>query len=128
MAAPAWVGLPFFALTTPAHLLLEKAGYIALAAVTLALVGGAYIGFGATDGRRAVLWVEFGVAHFFAAVAVSGLLWRWLTLPLGLAFHALCDLGHHNADRPTRIPQWYIPFCVVFYLMAAAFPALLYMV
>ena len=107
-------------------LLLEQADSLALAAVTLALIGGAYIGFGAADGRRSVFWSELAVALVFGAAAVAGLLWHWAALPLGLALHALWDLAHHNAVRLARVPHWYIPFCVVFDLMAAAFLVLLY--
>lgn len=126
VAAPALIGFALFVVTMPAHLLLEQADSLALAAVTLALIGGAYIGFGATDGRRSVFWSELGVALLFGASAVSGLLWHWVALPLGLALHALWDLAHHNAGRLARVPQWYIPFCVVFDLLAAAFLVLLY--
>ncbi len=77
MAAPAWIGFALFVVTMPAHLLLEQAGSLALAAVTLALIGGAYIGFGAADGRRSVFWSELAVALVFGAAAVAGLLWHW---------------------------------------------------
>ncbi len=126
MAAPARIGSALFVLTMPAHLLLEKGESLALAAVTLPLIGGAYIGFGAADGRRSVFWSELGVAVFFGAAAVSGLLWHSVALPLGLALHALWDLAHHNAVRLARVPHWYIAFCVVFDLLAAAFLVLLY--
>ena len=126
LAAPAWIGFALFVVTMPAHLLLEQADSLALAAVTLALIGGAYIGFGAADGRRSVFWSELAVALVFGAAAVAGLLWHWAALPLGLALHALWDLAHHNAVRLAWVPHWYIPFCVVFDLMAAAFLVLLY--
>ncbi|MGZ2260152.1 DUF6010 family protein [Roseobacter sp. A03A-229] len=126
MAAPAWIGLAFFVVTVPAHFLLETDDSLALAAVKLAVIGGANIGFGAADGRQSVFWSELGVAVFFGSAAVSGLLWHWVALPLGLAVHALWDLAHHNAGRLARVPHWYIPFCVVFDLMAAAFLVLLY--
>lgn len=126
VARPTWLGLALFVLTLPAHLLLEQAGSLALAAVTLALIGGAYIGFGAADGRQSVFWTELAVALIFGAAAIVGLLWHWAALPLGLALHALWDLAHHDARRLAGVPRWYIPFCVVFDLMAAAFLVLLY--
>ena len=103
-------------------------GHMAMEALPfeLALIGGAYIGFGAADGRRSVFWSELAVALVFGAAAVAGLLWHWAALPLGLALHALWDLAHQNAVRLARVPHWYIPFCVVFDLMAAAFLVLLY--
>lgn len=126
MGRPTWLGLALFVLTLPVHLLVEKNSSLVLAAITLALIGGAYIGFGAADGRRSVFWSELAVALVFGATAVAGLLWHWAALPLGLALHALWDLAHHNARRLARVPRWYIPFCIVFDLMAAAFLVLLY--
>ncbi len=85
----------------------------------------AWIGFGAVDGRRSAFWSELGVALFFGAAAVTGLLWHWVALPLGLALHAQWDIAHHNAVRLARVSHWFIPFCVVFDLMVAAFLVLL---
>ena len=127
MPAPAWIGAGLFALTAPVHLFLDTSVSIAVAAVTLALVGGAYIGFGAADGRRHVFWSELAIAVLFGAAALLGLLWHWSALPLGLAIHAVWDLLHHNARNLARIPKWYIPFCVVYDLLAAAFLVLIYL-
>lgn len=110
----------------PAHLLLGRDDSLVLAAVTLALIGGAYIGFGVADGRRFVFWTELAIAVAFGAAAVLGVLWHWMALPLGLVLHALWDLAHHNQGRLARIPAWYIPFCVVFDLLAAELLTLLY--
>ncbi|WP_424972943.1 DUF6010 family protein [Dinoroseobacter sp. S76] len=126
MGRPTWLGLTLFGLTLPAHLFVEQDSSLVLAAITLALIGGAYIGFGAADGRRSVFWSELAVALVFGAAAVAGLLWHWAALSLGLTLHALWDLAHHNARRLAWVPRWYIPFCVVFDLMAAAFLVLLY--
>jgi len=75
-----------------------------IAAITLALIGGAYIGF-----DRA-----------------AGLLWTPLALPVGLAAHAAWDLLHHNDVFGAPVTRWYISFCVVFELLAAAFLFVLY--
>ena len=123
---PAWVGAGLLGVTAPLHLFLELNASVAVAAVTLALIGGAYIGFGAADGRARVFWSELGVAILFGTAAVLGLLWHWFALPLGLALHALWDLAHHNSRRLARIPGWYIPLCIVYDLLAAFFLILLY--
>lgn len=123
---PAWVGAGLFGITAPLHLFLEPNASVAVAAVTLALIGGAYIGFGAADGRTRVFWSELGVAILFGTAAVVGVLWHWLALPLGLALHAFWDLFHHNSHKLARIPGWYIPLCVVYDLLAASFLILLY--
>ena len=123
---PAWAGAGLFGMTTPLHLFLEPNASIAVAAVTLALIGGAYIGFGAADGKARVFWSELAVAILFGTAAVLGMLWHWLALPLGLALHALWDLLHHKPNKLARIPGWYIPLCVVYDLLAATFLILLY--
>ena len=123
---PAWVGAGLFGITAPLHLFLELNASVAVAAVTLALIGGAYIGFGAADGKARVFWSELAVAILFGTAAVLGMLWHWLALPLGLALHALWDLLHHKPNKLARIPGWYIPLCVVYDLLAASFLILLY--
>lgn len=123
---PEWVGAGLFGISAPLHLFLELNSSIAVAAVTLALIGGAYIGFGAADGRARVFWSELGVAILFGTAAVLGMLWHWFALPLGLALHAFWDLLHHKSDKIARIPGWYIPLCVVYDLLAASFLILLY--
>lgn len=62
LKSPVWVGVLFVLLTMPAHLFLDEKSSIALASITLALIGGAYIGFGAADGRARVFWAELAVA------------------------------------------------------------------
>ena len=74
--APAWVGAGLFGITAPLHLFLELNASVAVAAVTLALIGGAYIGFGAADGRARVFWSELGAAILFGAYSfMMCLLW-----------------------------------------------------
>ena len=126
VGAPRWIGASLFGITAPAHLFLDFQTSIAVAAVLLALIGGTYIGFGAADGRRNVFWSELGVAGLFGVTAVMGLLWHWFALPVGLALHALWDLVHHNSRALAWVPGWYIPLCVVYDLLAAAFLILLY--
>lgn len=123
---PVWAGVLLVLFTMPAHLLLDKTSSVALASITLALIGGAYIGFGAADGRPHVFLSELAVALLFGASAFLGLVWHWAFLPFGLATHAVWDVLHHNSQRLARIPYWYIPFCVVFDLFAAVFFILLY--
>lgn len=123
---PAWVGVGLFGTTAPLHFFLELNASVTFAAVTLALIGGAYIGFGALDGRTRVFWSELVVAILFGTAAVLGMLWHWLALPLGLALHAFWDLLHHKSNKIARIPGWYIPLCVVYDLLAASFLILLY--
>jgi len=123
---PVRIGAFLVLLSLPAHLFLDERTSVALASITLALIGGAYIGFGAADGNPRVFWAELAVALLFALAAFLGLIWHWAFLPLGLALHALWDILHHKSRRLASVPNWYIPFCVAFDLLAAAFFILLY--
>lgn len=124
--APAWIGAGLFFATAPVHFVLSTEMSVIVAAVTLALIGGAYIGFGAVDGRPRVFWAELCVAVLFGLAAVLGILWHWSALPIALALHAGWDILHHSSRRLARIPGWYIPLCIVYDLSVAAFLVLLY--
>lgn len=123
---PGAVGAVLFLIAAPVHLLVPHQISVAIAAVTLALIGGAYIGFGATANSLKRFLAELAVEALFAATALAGLLWAPLALPVGFAAHAAWDLLHHNRVFGAPVPRWYIPFCVVFELLAAAFLFVLY--
>lgn len=124
--APARFAAVLFLILAPVHILLSQEQSLVVAGVTLALIGGAYIGFAARADSKRVFWMEFPTAVFFALIAVAGILVHWAFLPLGLALHAGWDLLHHNRAFGAAVPRWYIPFCVTFDLAAAAFLFLLY--
>ena len=124
--SPVGLGVVLLSVAAPIHLLADNETSITIAAMTLALIGGAYIGFAVADGRRNVFWSELAVATLFGAAAALGILWHWAALPIGLTLHAGWDLMHHNSRRLARIPKWYVPFCVVYDLLAAGFLILLY--
>ena len=94
--------------------------------MALSLIGGAYIGFGAQANDGKTLALELVVAVLFGAAALTGLLWHWISIPVGLALHAIWDLLHHRRIVGARVPHWYIPFCVVFDISAAFFLVILY--
>lgn len=124
---PSAIGVGLFTVFVPIHLLVSEDISVAIAALTLTLIGGAYIGFGASAKSMAAFFMELGVAVFYAVVALAGLLWNPLALPLGLAAHAVWDILHHNGAFGAPVPKWYIPLCVVFDLLAAAFLLILYL-
>lgn len=124
--SPVGFGVALFSVTAPIHLLTNTETSITIAAMTLALIGGAYIGFAVADGRPKVFWSELAVATLFGTAAVLGILWHWAALPIGLTLHAGWDLMHYNSHRLSRIPKWYVPFCVVYDLLAAGFLIFLY--
>lgn len=126
MRRPYLAGSVLFLATVPVHLLVSEAVSIAFAAVTLAVIAGAYLGFGSADGRRHVFFLEFAVAVAFALAAFAGLIWSPLAIPAALALHAIWDVLHHDGIFGARVPSWYVPLCVVFDLAAALFLFLLY--
>ena len=119
-----------FIVFAPVHLSLPEEKSIVLAAVTLSLVGGAYIGFGAQSISLKTMLTELFVAGLFGVAAFAGVFLHWsiipLALALALALHAGWDMLHHNQQFGACVPNWYIPFCVVFDLAAALFLLVLY--
>lgn len=108
------------------HLALPEAMDVQLAAVMLALIGGAYIGFAARAHDPRSFWIEISTACLFGVFALLGLTVHWSFIPLGLFLHALWDLLHHLRDFGAPVPQRYIPFCAVFDIAAATVITLLF--
>ncbi|MFV1490673.1 hypothetical protein [Phaeobacter sp. JH72H1] len=77
---PVRIGAFLVLLSLSAHLFLDERTSVALASITLALIGGAYNGFGAADGNPRVFWAELAVALLFALAAFLGLIWHWAFL------------------------------------------------
>ncbi|KQI67676.1 hypothetical protein AN189_14160 [Loktanella sp. 3ANDIMAR09] len=123
---PALLGGLLFIVSAPVHFVVTQDVSIAIAAVTLGMIGGAYIGFGAQANDSKTLALELLVAVLFGMAALAGLLWHWIAIPLGLALHAIWDLLHHKPIVGARVPRWYIPFCVIYDLSAAIFLVMLY--
>ena len=123
---PALLGGLLFVVSAPVHFFVPQDVSIAISAVTLGMIGGAYIGFGAQAKDSMTLALELLVAVLFGIAALVGLLWHWIAIPLGLALHAIWDLLHHRQIIGARVPRWYIPFCVVYDLSAALFLVMLY--
>lgn len=123
---PAILGGLLFIVAAPVHLVVVQDVSIAISAITLSMIGGAYIGFGAQANDGKTLALELVVAVLFGAAALAGLLWHWIAIPLGLASHAIWDLLHLRPIVGARVPHWYIPLCVVFDVSAALFLVMLY--
>ncbi|WP_341863814.1 DUF6010 family protein [Gymnodinialimonas sp. 57CJ19] len=123
---PMWLAAVLVALFVPIHIILPVDQSIIVASVTLALIGGAYIGFAARADSANVFWMELAVAMLFGLTAVLGITVHWAFLPAGLALHAVWDLLHHNREFGAAVPNWYIPMCAVFDGLAALFLVLLY--
>lgn len=100
-------------LSLPVHIVLSTVVSRQLAAVTLALIAGIYVGFAVQDGRARIITTEALVAAGFATSAFVGL---WVTawaIPTAFALHGIWDVAHHR-HVTTRMPRWYVPFCAVY--------------
>jgi hypothetical protein len=107
-------------LPVPVHLFLPARLSYELAAITLVLIAGIYIGYAFKDGRPRTVFLEFSIALVFAAAAWIGLNGYPYVIVAALAAHGLWDLLHHNLIK-TDVPRWFIPFCVICdWVMAAS--------
>lgn len=104
----------------PAHVFLPDEISRLTIAITISIIAGAYIGFGANDGRPWVFVTELTVAGLFGLIALSGVLWSPFMFVAALFLHGIWDLIHHNGLFGAKVPRWYIPFCVVIDWLAAA--------
>ena len=92
-------------------------------AVLLTLIAAVYIGFALQDRLGSGLRLELTAAAGFVVLALLGLwLSPWLIVA-GLGLHGCWDILHHNGVGviKTRVPQWYIPFCVGYDWLLALF-------
>jgi hypothetical protein len=116
---PGGIRVSLFIAFVPIHLLVVEEISVAIAALTLVLIGVAYIGFGASARSMTIFWFELGGAILYAFVAVALLLWKQLAFLLGHAAHDVWDFLHHKGAFGAPVPKWCIPFCVGFDLHAA---------
>lgn len=87
----------------------------------LAMIGGAYIGFAAGDGRPSANIIELVGGLTFAAVGLAGLHLNPLLIAGGYVAMASGILFHHRHGPYADTPHWYIPFCVVYDWILGAF-------
>ena len=107
------LGSTMIAMTLPIHFFVPHELSVQIAAITLAIIAGAYIGFAAHDGRLSVLVTELVGSALFGLAALIGLTVSALAIPLEIMAHAGWDLLHHNNFMGAPVPQWYIPFCMI---------------
>lgn len=102
----------------PIHLLLPENLSQAGAATVLAMIAGVYIGFAVQDGRLHLIALEAAVAIAFTVFAAIALLHNPLLIPLGYIAHGLWDAAHHRHRVQTDLPDWYIPLCALYDVLA----------
>lgn len=91
-------------------------------AVLLAMIAGVYLGFALQDGRVRAFRTEYVgiVAHGALATIALATGSAWV-LAAGYAGHALWDSVHHPKALDTVIPRWYVPLCIGYDLVVAAY-------
>jgi hypothetical protein len=117
---PGLTGSGLAVLSLPVHLVLPAETSVLLAALTLALIAGVYLGFAFVDGRLPVMATELLVALAFTGAALAAAMSWPAWVAVGFAAHGLWDWAHHQERVPTRMPRWYVPFCAVYDWVYAA--------
>ena len=118
---PYWAGLLLGAATIPVFIALPTPLTQQWGALLLALIGGAYVGFAARDGRPSANHIELVGALGFAAVGLLGLQYNPLLIAGGYVAHGFWDLFHHHHGPYAQTPHWYIPFCAIYDWILGAF-------
>ena len=96
----------------PVHFLLPTEISHQLAAITLVLIAGVYLGYAFRDGRIRLVLIELVGAVGFTAAAWLGINGYPSIILIALALHGFWDFLHNNFID-TEMPRWYIPFCAV---------------
>tara|TARA_R110002096_G_scaffold11544_1_gene42434 strand:+ start:247 stop:651 length:405 start_codon:yes stop_codon:yes gene_type:complete len=96
------------------HLIVPMDWSVAIAALTLVLIAGIYVGFAIMNGREKAFTTEASVAVTFSLLGLGGLLFSAWIIPIGLIGHAIWDMLHHRKSHLLAdVPTWYVPFCIV---------------
>lgn len=120
-AHPYWTGLLLSLVTVPVFVMLPEPLPQQFGALLLAMIGGAYIGFAARDGRPGAKLIELAGALAFVFLGLAGLQFNPLLIAAGVVAHGFWDLFHHRHGPYADTPHWYIPFCVVYDWIVGAF-------
>ena len=80
-----------------------------------------YFGFVLIDGRVREMFFEFGNIALTLTLAFLGLWAAPYWLAVGYFIHGVWDAIHHPGGIRTKIPRWYIPFCLLFDWLVSGF-------
>ena len=94
--------------------LLPKPKALELLSAVLVGIAAVYLGFVLLDGRRREMLIEFGNIGLTIALALLGLWVAPAWLAAGYFAHGLWDAVHHPRGVQTKIPHWYVPFCLIY--------------
>jgi hypothetical protein len=121
---PVQSGIVLGIVPLPVHFFLPPELSYQLAAITLVLIAGIYVGYAFKDGRIRSLLIELTTAIAFSAAGWLGINGHPSAIVIALALHGLWDILHHSLID-TEMPRWYIPFCAaVDWVMAASLLAI----
>ena len=109
---PIQSGIILGMLPLPVHFLLPLELSHQLAAITVVLIAGVYLGYAVKDGRARIILIELLGALGFAAAAWGGINGYPAIILVALALHGCWDFLHRSVIE-TDMPRWYIPFCAV---------------
>ena len=104
-------------LTAPIHLFLPTDVSELLAALVLSGIAGIYVGFAVSAGHRTAIVLQSCACLAFIGAAAAAYLHAPLAIPALYVLHGLWDIAHHRTSLP--MPGWYVPFCLVYDVLAA---------
>ncbi len=102
-------------------LLIPKSMALELLSSVLWSIAAVYFGFVLIDGRKRELLIEIGNMVMTFAFALLGLWVAPYWLAVGYFAHGLWDAIHRPRGIQTKIPLWYVPFCMSYDWMIAGF-------
>ena len=102
--------------------LLSRDSAFGLLAILLGMIASVYLGYALGDGRLRVFQAEYvGMVAFAALATIALARGSAVLLALGYLTHGLWDLLHHRRGIDTRMPRWYVPFCLSYDAVVAVY-------
>jgi hypothetical protein len=115
-------GAAFAVITCAITALLAEHAAFGFFAILLGMIGSVYLGFALNDGRMSALTVECAGMVLFGVTAVIALSEDSAELlAAGYVGHALWDAVHHRRGLDTTMPWWYVPLCLSYDTVVAAY-------
>lgn len=105
-------------LSVPIHAVLPFWWSHQIAALLLSAIAGIYLGFAVLDGSTNRLIREGIVALAFIGFAAAAIIYNPLWLPAGYIAHGIWDWLHHTPAFKLKMPNWYIPLCAAYDILA----------
>jgi hypothetical protein len=115
-------GVIFGGVTLIIPSLLSRDTAFGLLAILLGMIASVYLGYALNDGRLRAFQVEYvGIVAFTAVATIALARHSALLLAIGYLAHGLWDLLHHRRSVDIRMPWWYVPLCLSYDTVVAAY-------